>query len=157
MRTTIYTGTLVLAAALAAPALAQTSTTPIKPPDHQTSTQEMNKAVPQMKPDAAGQQGAGAAGGQGAGTAGTGAAGAGGAGPAVKPPDHQTSTESMTKAVPTMKPGEAPASTGAAQGQGPGGWTADQKLRATGKEGSVEAPPPGAGGASGQSPPQPSR
>jgi hypothetical protein len=152
MRTTVYAGSLVLAAALTAPALAQTATTPIKPPDHQTSTQEMNKAMPQMTPGAAGQQGAGAAGGQGAGTAGTagtGAAGAGGAGPAVKPQEHEKSaTEDMTRAVPPMKPGEQGAGTGAAPGTGqPGGWTADQKLRETGKEGAVEKPGPGGAGA----------
>lgn len=141
MRTMLSAAALIVAAGLTAPALAQT--TPIKPPDHQTSTQEMNKAVPQMKPGQPGGQGA--AGGQGAGTSGT--AGAGAAAPqpgqpGVAPEHQRSATEDMTRAVPTMKPGDQPAATGAAQGQGPGGWTADQKLRATDQKGAVEKPGP---------------
>lgn len=70
----------------------------------------------------------------------------GATGPAVKPPEYERSaTEDMTRAVPPMKPGEG-AGTGAAPGTGqPGGWTADQKLRATGEKGAVEATPGGGG------------
>jgi hypothetical protein len=93
----------------------------------------------------------GAATGQGAGTSGTsgtGAAGAGAPAPGTAPEHQRSGTEDMTRAVPPMKPGEQGAGTGAAPGTGqPGGWTADQKLRATGKEGAVENPGPGGAGA----------
>lgn len=177
MRTTISLSALVIAAGLAAPALAQTATEggkqPAKPGvqsgQQQSDSKDMTTPGTGMKPGSAeapqggkqpAQQGVqsgqkpDAATGQGTGTAG--AAGTGAAGqPGVAPEHQRSATEDMTRAVPTMKPGDQPASTGAAQGQGPGGWTADQKLRSTDQKGAVEQPGPG--GASGQSPAQPSR
>jgi hypothetical protein len=166
MRTTISLSALVIAAGLAAPALAQTATEggkqPAKPGvqsgQQQSDSKDMTTPGTGMKPGSAeapqggkqpAQQGVqsgqkpDAATGQGTGT--SGAAGTGtSAQPGVAPEHQRSATEDMTRAVPTMKPGDQPAATGAAQGQGPGGWTADQKLRATDKEGAVEKPGPGA-------------
>jgi hypothetical protein len=171
MRTTISAAALIIAAGLAGPVLAQTTQGGKQPaqPGVQSGQQSDSKDMttpgsearsgsveapqggkqPAKQGVQSGQQ-PGAATGQGAGTSGTsgtGAAGAAAPAPGTAPEHQRSGTEDMTRAVPTMKPGDQPASTGAAQGQGPGGWTADQKLRATGKEGAVENPGPGGAGA----------
>ena len=109
---------------------------------HASAAESCSANVHEQRPGAATGQGAGTSG-----TSGTGAAGAAAPAPGTAPEHQRSGTEDLTRAVPTMKPGAQPASTGAAQGQGPGGWTADQKLRATGKEGAVENPGPGGAGA----------